>query len=194
MPPWIRYDQFMRWVVIAWVWILSACGHARPRTGVLTDALIPHIAELGREGQAQIATTTETSGTRTPGEVINIALDQPVRFHGTSTSLVLLLAGCPPFTSKVPCPIKRHDSELVYLLPTGIGTIDPDDYWTPPPPRDEGTPVRTITGVLSLVSFAGMGLCIAYCESSRAEKSVALGGAGGLLGIIWLLMGGDVHD
>jgi hypothetical protein len=184
----------MRLVVIVCISIVSACGHAKPRTGLLTDALIPHIAELGREGQAQIATTTEKGGTRTPGEAINVALDQPVRFRGTSTTLVLLLAGCPPFTGKVPCPIKRHDSELVYLLPTGIGTIDPDDYWTPPPTSDDSTSLSTITGVLSLVSFAGMGLCIAYCTSSKAEKSVVLGGAGGLLGLIWLLMNSNVRD
>ncbi|CAN5916108.1 hypothetical protein BH11MYX3_BH11MYX3_11820 [soil metagenome] len=184
----------MRWVVIVWLGMVSSCGHAKPRTGLLTDALIPHIAELGREGQAQIATTTEKGRSRTAGEAINVPLDQAVRFRGTSTTLVLLLAGCPPFTGKVPCPIKRHDTELVYLLPTGIGTIDPDDYWTPPPPSDDSTSLSTITGVLSLVSFAGMGMCIAYCTSSRTEKSVVLGAAGGVLGLIWLLMNSDVHD
>ncbi len=189
-----RTDGAMLRLMIAGLCMLAACGHAKPRTGMLTDELIPHIAELGREGQAQIVTTTETGRARKPGEPINVPLDQLVRFRGTSTTLVLLLAGCPPFTGKVPCPIKRHDSELVYLLPTGIGTIDPDDYWTPPPPSDDTTPVRTIAGVLSLVSFGGMGLCIAYCSSHRAEKSLALGGAGGLFGIVWMLMSGNVHD
>ena len=49
-----------------WSWVLAlivcACGHAKPRTGVLTDELIPHIAELGREGQAQLPTVVETGG------------------------------------------------------------------------------------------------------------------------------------
>lgn len=52
----------------------------------------------------------------------------------------------------------------------------------------------TAAGILSLTSFTGMGLCIAYCESYRAEKSIALGGAGLVLGIIWLLSTGDVRD
>jgi hypothetical protein len=184
----------MRRVVVVLACVLAACGHAKPRTGVLTDDLIPHIAVLGSEGQAQIATITETGKSRKPGDTINIALDQSVRFRGTSTTLVLLLAGCPPFKGGVPCPIKRHDTELVYLLPSGVGTIDPDDFWTPPPETDSGTPVATMFGVLSLVSFGGMALCIAYCEEDRAEKSVALGAVGGLLGLIALLMGGDVHD
>lgn len=184
----------MRWVVAVVACALAACGHAKPRTGVLTDQLIPHIAELGQEGQAQIATITETGSSRKPGDVINIALDQNVRFRGTSTTLVMLLAGCPPFKGGVPCPIKRHDTELVYLLPSGVGTIDPDDFWTPPPETDEGTSVPMLMGVISLVSFGGMALCIAYCEEDRAEKSVALGAVGGLFGLVALLMSGDVQD
>jgi hypothetical protein len=183
----------MRWCLV--LVLLGACAHSKPRTGVLTDDLIPHIAELGSEGQAQIATVTEAGGSRKPGQPMNIALDQNVRFRGTTTSLVMLLAGCPPFKGGVPCPIKRHDTELVYLLPSGVGTIDPDDFWTPPPPSgDDGTSFKTISGVTSLVSFAGMGLCIAYCSSYRAEKSVALGVTGGLFGIIYLLIGSNVHD
>ncbi len=170
------------WVVAL---VLSACGHTRPRTGFTTDELIPHIAELGREGQAQIRTTK--------GEAQNIALDQPVRFKGTTTSLVLLLAGCPPFTGNVPCPIKRHDTDLVYLLPNGLGTYK--DEWVRPEEDEEDSPgIATVSGILSLTSFAGMGLCIAYCESYRTEKSVALGASGGLFGLIWLLVGSNVHD
>ena len=184
----------MRRVVAVVMCALTACGHAKPRTGVLTDELIPHIAELGQEGQAQIGTITETGSSRKKGDVINIALDQNVRFRGTSTTLVMLLAGCPPFKGGVPCPIKRHDTELVYLLPSGVGTIDPDDFWVRPSESQEGTSVPMLLGVLSLVSLGGMGLCIAYCEEDRAEKSVALGAVGGLLGLIALLMSGDVHD
>lgn len=172
----------MRWLVVAL--IVSACGHAKPRVGITTDELIPHIAELGREGQAQIRTTA--------GEATNVALDQPVRFKGSSTSLVLLLAGCPPFTSKVPCPIKRHDTDLVYLLPNGLGKYK--EEWVRPEEEEESTGIGTVSGILSLTSFAGMGLCIAYCDSYRTEKSVALGGAGLLFGLIWLLSTGDVHD
>lgn len=179
-----------------WSWVLAlvvaACGHAKPRTGLTTDELIPHIAELGRDGQAQITTVVERGGTRTAGEARAVALDQPVRFKGASTTLVLLLAGCPPFTANVPCPIKRHDTDLVYLLPSGLGTYK--DEWVRPEESDEHLGVGTISGILSLTSFGGMGLCIAYCESYRAEKSVALGGAGLLFGLIWLLSTGDVHD
>lgn len=179
-----------------WSWVLAlvvvGCGHAKPRTGITTDALIPHIAELGREGQAQIPTVIETGATRKPGDAQAVELDRPVRFKGTSTSLVLLLAGCPPFTGKVPCPIKRHDTDLVYLLPTGIGTYE--EEWVRPEEEDHGLGVGTAAGILSLTSFTGMGLCIAYCESYRAEKSIALGGAGLVLGIIWLLSTGDVRD
>jgi hypothetical protein len=182
----------MRWWLV--LVMLGACAHSKPRTGVLTDDLIPHIAELGSEGQAQIATITETSGARKKGDVINVALDQNVRFRGTTTSLVMLLAGCPPFKGGVPCPIKRHDTELVYLLPSGVGTIDPDDFWTPPPPSEDGTSLKVITGAVSLTAFAGMGLCIALCTSYRTEGSVALGVTGGLFGIIFLLIGSNVHD
>ena len=179
-----------------WSWVLAlvvaACGHGKPRTGLTTDALIPHIAELGREGQAQVETVIETGGDRKPGDAQAIALDQPVRFKGTSTSLVLLLAGCPPFTGKVPCPIKRHDTDLVYLLPTGIGKYE--EEWVRPEENDDGMGVGTASGILSLASFTGMGLCIAYCESYRAEKSMALGGAGLVFGILWLLSTGDVRD
>lgn len=187
----IRYDRRVRWMWVLAL-VLSACGHAKPRTGVLTDELIPHIAELGREGQAQIPTVIEKGGSRKPGETQAVALDQPVRFKGTSTSLVLLLAGCPPFTGNVPCPIKRHDTDLVYLLPNGLGKYK--EEWVRPEEEDEGMGIGTVSGILSLTSFGGMGLCIAYCESYRTEKSMALGGAGLLFGLIWLLSSGDVHD
>lgn len=115
-----------------WSWVLAlvvvGCGHAKPRTGITTDALIPHIAELGREGQAQIPTVIETGATRKPGDAQAVELDRPVRFKGTSTSLVLLLAGCPPFTGKVPCPIKRHDTDLSTSCRPGSGRTRRNGY------------------------------------------------------------------
>ena len=182
----------MRWSWVLALAVLAACGHAKPRTGLTTNDLIPHIAELGREGQAQIPTVIETGGSPKPGDAQTNAIDQPVRFKGTSTSLVLLLAGCPPFTGKVPCPIKRNDTDLVYLLSNGIGKYE--DEWVRPEEDDDGMGIGTAAGILSLTSFTGMGLCIAYCESYRAEKSIALGGSGLLFGIIWLLASGNARD
>jgi hypothetical protein len=172
---------------------LCACSHAR--VGVRTDDLIPHIAELGADGTAKLATTVDDGGSRSAGDPVTVTLDQPVRFQGRSTSLVLLLAGCPPFQGGVPCPIKRHMDDLVYLGSRGGFRTGKDDLPPKgPPPTDGMHEFRIAVGTLSLVSFGGMGLCIAYCDSSRAEKSVALGGSGLVLGILWLLTSGNVHD
>src|SRR4051812_3888622 len=119
----------MRWIVL--LGLLVGCGHARPHTGFTTDELIPHIPELGRDGQTQISTVVETGSTRKPSDTLEITVDQRVRFRGRTTSLVVLLEGCPPFTGTAPCPIKRHDTELVYVLPNGEFRQGRDD----PPPQ-----------------------------------------------------------
>lgn len=173
---------------------LVACGHARPRVGVRSAEIIGHASELGREGQAQLQTVTDADGDQRPGDSRNVTLDQPVTFKGTSTTLLLLLQGCPPFAGTSPCRISARERDLVYLRPTGPGLLRPGRDAPPPPPDDDGFPLKVVMGTLSVTSLAGVALCLAYCESNKAEKSVALGGSSVLFLLLWALTSGNARD
>ena len=184
----------MRRLAIALLGVMVACGHVKPRVGIHGAEVLAHASELGREGQARLQTVSVAAGDEQPGDRINVTLDQPVKFKGTATTLMLLLQGCAPFAGSSPCNIVAREVDLVFLQPTGLQLMRPDKKPLPPPTEESGFELGVVTGTLSLVSFAGMGLCLAYCESNKAEKSVALAGSGLLFGLIWAIAGGNVRD
>ncbi len=172
--------------------VLSACA-ARPRVAVRAGEVLAHGAELGREGTASLATIIVKGEDTRPSDRVNVTLDQPVMFHGASTTLLLVLQGCAPFAGSTPCALVDK-SDIVYLRAFRFRDGKPDPDPVKAKPMDSSRELKIISGTLSLTSFAGMGLCIAYCESNRAAKSVALGGSGLLFGLIWALIGSNVHD
>jgi hypothetical protein len=182
----------MRWTTIALSIVLSACA-AKPRMAIRAGEVLAHSAELGRDGTARLATITVTGDDTRPSDPVNVTLDQQVMFRGASTTLLLLLAGCAPFAGTSPCALVDK-SDIVYLRSFRFRDGKPDPEPDAPAATDSTRELRIIAGTLSLASLAGMGLCIAYCEDSKAGKSVALGGSALLFGLIWAIVGGDIRD
>lgn len=182
----------MRRTSLVLCFVLVGCA-ARPRVAVRAGEVLAHSTELGHEGTASLASIVVTGDATRPSDRVNVALDQPVMFHGSSTTLLLLLQGCAPFAGSSPC-VLVDKSDIVYLRAFRFREGKPDPRAPRAPPADRSHELEVITGVLSLTSLAGVGLCIAYCEDHKAAKSVALGGSALLFGLIWALIGSDVHD
>jgi hypothetical protein len=172
--------------------VLCACA-AKPRVGVRAGEVLAHSTELGRDGTARLATIIVKGEDTRPSDAVGVALDQPVLFNGASTTLLLLLQGCPPFAGTGPCALVDK-SDIVYLRAFRFRDGKPDPSPTKPAATDSVHELKIISGVISLVSLGGMAACIAYCEDNKAAKSVALGGSALLFGLIWAIIGSDVRD
>ena len=181
----------MRRLTFALCIVLTACA-AKPRVGVRAGEILAYRAELGREGTASLATITVQGADTHPSDRVNVTLDQPVLFHGASTTLLLLLAGCAPFAGSNPCALV-DTSDIIYLRAFRFREGKPE-LDRKPVVTDRRRELRGIFGALGLASVAGMGLCIAYCENDKAIKSIALGGSALLFGFIFAVLGGDVRD
>lgn len=181
----------MRRLTFALCIALTACA-AKPRIGVRAGEILAYSAELGRDGTASLATITVKGDETHPSDRVNVTLDQPVLFHGDSTTLLLLLAGCAPFAGPNPCALVDK-SDIIYLRAFRFRDGKPE-LDRKPVVTNSRRELRGIFGALGLTSVAGMALCIAYCENDKAIKSVALGGSALLFGLIFALLGGDVRD
>jgi hypothetical protein len=182
----------MRRFTFALCVVLAACA-AKPRVGVRAGEVLAHSAELGRDGTARLATIVVKGDDTHPSDAVGVSLDQPVLFNGTSTTLLLLLQGCPPFAGSAPCALVDK-SDIIYLRAFRFRDGKPDPRATKPAATDTSHELKIVSGVISLVSVGGMVACIAYCEDNKAAKSVALGGSALLFGLIWAIIGSDVHD
>jgi hypothetical protein len=175
---------------------LVACAHPQARVAVRVPELMRNLDPLGQDGRTELATVViSRTGGITAGDRETVFVGQTVTFDGKSTSLTDLVVGCGPFAAQTPCKLAgRGDKDLVVLRT--LDANDPGAVTEAAPhhddPKDDSP--AAIIGVLSLVSFAGMGICIGVCESDKTEKSIALGAAGGVLGLLWLLMSTPVHD
>lgn len=182
----------MRWTPIVLGIVLSACA-AKPRMAIRAGEVLAHSAELGRDGAASLATIIVKGDSTKPSDRVNVTLDQPVMFNGANTTLMLLLQGCPPFAGTMPCALATK-SDIVYLRAFRFRDGKPEPEPDKVEASDSSRELRVIAGTLSLASLGGMVLCIAYCEDSKAGKSVALGGSALLFGLIFAILGGDVRD
>lgn len=182
----------MRRLTIALCAVLAGCA-AKPRIGVRAGEVLAYSADLGRDGTASLATITVKGDDTQPSDRVNVTLDQPVLFHGASTTLLLLLQGCAPFAGSTPCALVDK-SDIVYLRAFRFRNGKPELDRTKPAATDSTTELKIISGTLGVASLGGMALCIAYCEDNKAAKSIALGGSALLFGLIFAILGGDVHD
>jgi hypothetical protein len=182
----------MRWPLIALGIALSACA-AKPRMAIRAGEVLAHSAELGRDGTASLATIIVTGDSSRPSDRVNVTLDQPVMFDGAMTTLMLLLQGCAPFAGTGPCALVDK-SDIIYLRSFRFREGKPEPDRAKVAAEDSSRELKIVFGSLSLASLGGMALCIAYCEDSRAAKSVALGGSALVFGFIWAVIGGNVRD
>jgi hypothetical protein len=178
--------------------LCGVIGCAHPAgVGVRSGEVMQHLEALGRDGYAELDTVTIADAQVRAADREHVFLAQTVRFRGETTTLLKLVEGCAPFTASTPCLLIARDDEVIVLRtasrPAPAPAPSPTAV-TPGTPRTAAQDAHAVTGVLSLTSFGGMTLCLILCESDRSAKSIALGGAGLVLGLIWLLTTGNARD
>jgi len=169
-----------------------ACAHPT-RIGLRGSEVMQHLEELGRNGYAELATVSITQARVQAANHENVFLDQTVTFRGATTSLAKLVEGCVPSTANTPCVLVAHADDLIVLRtlsPSSRSDAAASGAPGTPGAKDDRSQVGTVFGVLSLASFGGLTLCLILCESDKTEKSVALGSAGLVLGVIWAIASG----
>lgn len=175
--------------------LLAACAHPQARVAVRVPELMRNLDPLGQDGRTELATIViSRTGSITAGDRETVFIGQTVTFGDKTTTLTELVLGCGPFAASAPCRLTGRDKEVVVLRT--LDAKDPGAVTDAAPHHDDpkdDSPAAVI-GVLSLTSFAGMGICIAVCGSNKTEASIALGAAGGVLGLLWILMSTPFHD
>lgn len=164
---------------------LAGC-HPKPAyVGVRATDVSAHLDEMRTAGSAELPTVVVDRGPPEPGPLETVFLYQTVKIGALSASLEALSAGCPS-TDPTSCALARYADRPLILREL------PRDR------RREGRPNRgptTVMGLFALGALGGMVYCIAECTSNRAEKSLGLGAAAAVLGLVtYVLAGGTLRD
>lgn len=178
--------------VIALLWALVACSHPALQIGVHGASLKSRLAQLGTDGSAEVVTYTSE------GAVANretVFLYQTVTYHGQTTTIAKVVAGCGPFAQDgVTCTL--GDRELV-VLRAAVKMVDTPppaslDTSTDPTPHTNGEnkEVARVSGALTLGFLAAVGICIGICGDEKLGVSLGLGAGALISAVVWAVASG----
>lgn len=149
-----------------------------------------HLAELRRDGEAELGTVVVVPGQpMQAGDVEHVFLYQTVRVGRLTTSIEAVAAGCPPAIEHVApagCALERYRDTPIKLR---------DLRRDPPRPTTYVYTPLIVSAAFTLASLGGLTYCIANCESHRGLKSLGLGFGAAMFGVVsYVLAGGTIRD
>jgi len=165
---------------------LAGCHRQPTFVAMLPPAVLRHVDELRTDGQAQIETVRIHGHSVEAADVETVFLEQTVS-RGThkNLSLATLVEGCSATSAAATCGLLERDDPILLR------------EFAAPPPREarHGNAPAIVVGGFALGALGGMVYCLSECTSNKPLKSIGLGAAAALLGLVSAaLAGATIRD